>query len=178
MREFEPDRLAELTKYIVHRSASDHLFGKVKLVKLIAYADFTAYQELGESITGATYCKLEHGPAPRSLPDTLKSLVDSGDLEAQGLAVGPYKQLRYVALSEPDTDLFSAEEIAVVDSILRRFESTGGKAISAASHRDFAGWEMVEEFDDIPYRTALISKDEPAEASVAAGRAALARLHA
>jgi hypothetical protein len=176
MREFEPDWLAELTKYIVHRSARDSAFGKVKLVKLIAYSDFTAYQELGESITGAIYCKLEHGPAPRALPATLDALIAGGYLDAVTVPAGPYKQVRYVALKEPDTDVFAASELAVIDAILARFSNFGGKAISIASHRDFAGWELVEEYDEIPYRTALISKDEPSPTAVAAGRAALARL--
>src|SRR5437868_14530692 len=73
---FHEDKLAELILYIAERSEHDKEFGKTKLLKLIAYSDFGAYQRLGRPITGAHYRKLPHGPAPREAPETLEILEE------------------------------------------------------------------------------------------------------
>lgn len=51
--------------YIAKRSLTDPYFGYVKLNKILFYADFVAYGELGKPITGATYIRNLYGPTPR-----------------------------------------------------------------------------------------------------------------
>jgi hypothetical protein len=67
-------KLQELILYIARRSEDVRHFGANKLNKLLFYTEFLAYSKTGRSITGATYERLEHGPAPRGLAATLEEL--------------------------------------------------------------------------------------------------------
>jgi hypothetical protein len=171
-----PDKLAELILYIAQQSENDRTFGKVKLIKLLAYADFEAYVRLGHSITGVRYQRLEHGPAPRDAPATLSTLEARGELRETRRMFGGWLQRRYVALRRPNVTVFDPAELEIVNEILFRFARAGSRAISEASHRDFVGWEMAGEHEDIPYRTALLSDEAPSDATLARGREVLARL--
>jgi hypothetical protein len=174
----KPDRkkLAELIVYIAHQSESDRHFGKVKLIKLLAYADFEAYVRLGHSITGERYQRLEHGPAPRDAPAVLEALLARGDLAESKRLIGRFRQTRYFARRRPNVAVFSQPELEIVNEILFRFAGVGSKAISEASHRDFVGWDMVSNHEDIPYRTALLSDEAPSDTTLARGREILDRL--
>ena len=63
--EFEEARFKELIVLISELCAKDPTYGSVKLNKILYFADFMAYRVLGKPITGATYFKLQEGPAPR-----------------------------------------------------------------------------------------------------------------
>jgi len=176
MEKLDRTKLAELILYIAHQSENDRHFGKIKLIKLLAYADFEAYVRLGHSITGTRYQRLEHGPAPRDAPAILQALRATGALEETRRFVGPFSQTRYLARRRPNAAVFDPAELEIVNELLFRFVNVGAKAISEASHRDFVGWEMVGEHEDIPYRTALLSDEAPSEETLARGREILDRL--
>ncbi len=58
-KQYEPDdiKLRELVLYLATLSEGDATFGKVKLNKLLFYADFNAYLKFGKPITGHEYQK-------------------------------------------------------------------------------------------------------------------------
>ena len=58
---YKPDdnKLRELVLYIAVLSEGDPAFGKVKLNKLLFFADFTAYLSFGKPITGHEYQKTQ-----------------------------------------------------------------------------------------------------------------------
>jgi hypothetical protein len=174
---FNEEKLCELILYIADRSAGDKRFGKTKLLKLLAYSDFEAYQRLGRPITGAHYRKLPHGPAPREAPLALEILEERDEIEEAPVTFFGRAQRRYRARRPARPELFTRDELAIVDEILERFKHYSGSDIAHASHKDFIGWQMAGELEEIPYRTALIAIDEqPSAATLAAGREHLARL--
>ncbi len=99
-----------------------------------------------------------------------------GDLTESSRFVGPWRQTRYHASRRPNANVFDPGELEIVNEILFRFSGAGSKAISEASHRDFVGWDMVSEYEDIPYSTALLSDEAPSDATLARGREVLDRL--
>src|SRR2546430_17730589 len=62
---FDKEKFKELILYFAQQCADDHSFGATKLNKLLFLTDFTAYARRGAPVTGATYFKLPHGPAPK-----------------------------------------------------------------------------------------------------------------
>src|SRR4051794_11181803 len=72
-------KFRELVLYLAERSEGDKHFGATKLNKLLFYADFVYYLYFGNSITGHTYQKLEHGPAPRALKPIVAAMEGDGD---------------------------------------------------------------------------------------------------
>jgi uncharacterized phage-associated protein len=170
------ERLAELILYIAQQSENDRGFGKVKLLKLLAYADFEAYARLGEPITASRYRRLEHGPAPSEAPEVLRRLLAHGELREARRWVAPFWQTRYIALRRPNLRLFNAGQLEIVNEVLFRFRNVGSRRISEASHRDFAGWQLAGEGEEIAYHTALLSAESPSDETLAEGRAVMDRL--
>jgi Protein of unknown function (DUF4065) len=155
-------KLKELVVYIASKSADDPNFGKTKLLKLLAYSDFRAYQRRGESISGATYIKLEHGPAPREGKHVLKRLRATERIDIVDEDVFGYTQNRVVAKDDPDTDVFDAAELEIVDEVLTFFWKYNNSEMRDLSHRDFVAWGIVNEKDEIPYETVYLTpRSEP-----------------
>ena len=158
MKTFKRDakKLRELVVYIAQQSDLDEYFGATKLNKVLFAADFLAYRDLGRPITGERYQALAWGPAPRGLLPALQELKEQNAIVEyeRRLSLGA-KQRRFVALRDPDLSLFSAEEIALVDGVLKFFEKVGAKAASEWSH-EFIGYKATPLTEDIPYETIFV----------------------
>jgi hypothetical protein len=146
-------KLQELILYIARRSEDDRRFGANKLNKLLFYSDFLAYAKTGRSITGATYERLEHGPAPRGLTATLEELKPAC-AEAERDYLGR-KQRRIMALREPDLSEFTGAEVALVDELVDRLRNHGEEVVGELADR-FVGWQVAEVGEEIPYGTAFV----------------------
>ncbi len=163
-KEISPDetKLAELILYIAQKCASDDTFGATKLNKLLFHADFLAYGEFGEPITGVEYMKLEKGPAPRPLVPVREKMKASGDLAVIPIPYYdmPRPQERPIALRDADLSSFKPEEIALVDAIIQQFWGKSAAEITKMTHR-YRGWRIAKKIrDTIPY-TAVFLSDEP-----------------
>ncbi|MCG8583200.1 MAG: SocA family protein [Pirellulales bacterium] len=155
-------KLRELVLYISDRSEGDRAFGAVKLNKLLFYADFLAYLDLGNAITGHEYQKLEHGPCPRRLKPILDELVKEEDLVVKQRKYHGYTQNVSIAIREPDLSLFDAAEISLVDRLVSDFWGKSARQMSEMSH-EFIGWQLAGEGESIPYEVAhlnIVAEDE------------------
>lgn len=164
------DKLQELILFIARRSEDDPRFGSVKLNKLLFFSDFTAYAELGRSITGQAYQRLENGPCPKQLIPVTKQLE-----KAQAFAIRTdecYGRTRKIpiALREADLSQFSAEEIAIVTDVIAKLWKKTAKGISSLSHR-FPGWDLAVDRELIPYQTALVRFRKPRRKDIDAAMA-------
>ena len=157
---FEPDKFRELIVYIARSAAEDPRFGAVKLNKVLYYADFAAYRQLGQPITGATYRKFFEGPAPVELPDVRRELIDSGDAtsEERPYFAGSVVRLVIRTGREPNRELFRPGELELVDSVIDFFEGKTAREVSDFSHKE-PGWVIAEDREVIPYETAWLSSE-------------------
>lgn len=171
------DRLAEMILYISEKCCDDPHFGATKLNKILFFSDFMAYARLGRPISGATYRKLEHGPVPRVLPRVRGRLIDEGAAVEKTVDRIGYRQKRLIALREPDLDLFSSREIALIDGVIDELREMSAVDVSDLSHR-FRGWLLAPEGADIPYHTIFIDPQRPilSESEQALGRQIAERL--
>lgn len=156
---YNPDKFRELLLYLAERSESDPKFGETKLNKLLFYADFTAYRELGKPITGARYQKLEWGPAAVPLVPVERELQANGELVVRRNLVGSKVQKKPIALRGADLSRFSGAEIALVEQLLDEFQHLGGRQVSDLSHATPA-WQVAAFKEDIPYETAFVESLE------------------
>ena len=181
MAEYNPhynaEKLKGLVLYVADRSRDDPYFGATKLNKILYYADFRAYRELGHSITGADYQKLPEGPAPRELMRARQQLLNEGRITIEHRPVFNYIQQRIVPVKpiENPESLFSPDELAIVDDVLFSLRGKTGTEVSEMSHAE-AGWKLVDYYQSIPYKTAWIAPkgEEPNEEALAIARDALA----
>lgn len=173
--EFNSDKFGELVLFIADSSVDDPNFGATKLNKILFFSDFLAYEQLGAPITGATYQRLEHGPAPRALLPIQAQLIANGDAVITPVARYNFTQKRLTALREPNIAIFSNEEIALVAHVIEILQDRNAVECSEMSHR-FAGWQLAEDGEDIPYFTSFLQPPKLTAAAVERGQAVARKL--
>lgn len=154
--QFDRQKFVELLLFVSDRCLTDPGFGATKLNKILYFADFLAFERLGQPITGAEYFKLPNGPAPRALLPIRQELIVSRELALKERPIVDHVQERTVALRAPDLSVFSAAEIALVDAVIEEFTGASAAEVVAESHKRSVGWLLVGEQETIPYATALI----------------------
>jgi hypothetical protein len=130
--------------------------GATKLNKVLWYADVFAFAAHGQSITGATYVKRQFGPVPKDILDVRARLKATGAIVEKFANIGGYQQVQFIALREADVSGFSAEQISLVDRIMRAIcYSHTASSISHLSH-DLV-WESAEIGEVIPMEAAAFA---------------------
>lgn len=154
---YDEQKFKELIVYISSKCESDLYYNATKLNKILFFSDFLAYKTNGEPITGADYFALPFGPAPRRLLPVRDRMLTDGDI-----ALSKHQQHRTIALRDPDYDVFSASEIALVDKVIDILRDYNADETSELSHM-FLGWQaaMAEgehsgEHVSIPYSTVFV----------------------
>ena len=157
--EADEDKFKELVLYIASKSADDPEFGATKLNKLLFAVDLFAYGYLGEPITGVEYVKREYGPAPRRFLPISNAMKEEGILATEERPYRGTTLKRPIALRAPNLELFTAKEIALVNSVYNDFKGIGTVKISEWSH-GLCGWAIADDNDTIPYEVVFLS-DRP-----------------
>jgi Protein of unknown function (DUF4065) len=173
---YDKRKFSELLLYVADRCADDPGYGATKLNKLLFFCDFLAYAHLGQPISGAKYQKLRWGPAPTALLPVQQELEREGVVKIVERARIVYRQRLTLAQRPPDLSAFEPNEIELIDEVLDLFRHADAGTISDISHRVSAGWNLVEEGEEIPYETALISMDPPPAEAIEMGREVAQRL--
>ncbi|MFZ0664362.1 MAG: Panacea domain-containing protein [Acidimicrobiales bacterium] len=145
---------------------SRHGFGLTRLNKALWKADFDAYAATGRAITGEEYQHIPFGPGLRRMKPLLSKMQQAGDLRFE--AAQEFEEQRPIPLIEPDTDLFSTEELAFVDAAVAIIEPMTAKEAELWSH-DFPGWRLTDEGEVIPYEWVFWSERPLTESEVAYG---------
>src|SRR5216110_2281705 len=112
------NKLEEMILYIAHRSQDDVSFGATKLNKILFIADFAAYGIWQESMTGATYKRLQNGPVPSELPNARKNLISKGRAKIVETEYFGRVQHRVIPLANPDLSIFTKQQINLVDNVI------------------------------------------------------------
>ncbi|MEK7070003.1 MAG: Panacea domain-containing protein [Patescibacteria group bacterium] len=160
--------LAKLKAILLYFCANtDQKFlGKVKLMKLFYFLDFTHVKKYGMPVTFDNYVNLEHGP----IPSTIKNLVDAAcdDADNSVLADVIYCERSEESMinrilpkrnfSENDKKYFSKSELDVLEVVCMRFGARNTKYIEDASHKE-SPWKKTKLLDNIPYSLAIEDKD-------------------
>jgi hypothetical protein len=162
-------KFKELLIYISEQSEGDSSYGATKANKILFFADFLAYLYLGRSITGWSYERMNHGPVPVDIYSTRNEMELEDSLLVYDRDYHGNRQTRYVARRQPDLSMFSAEEISLVDRLLRENWGKSARDISDESHR-FAGWAFAHDREIIPYEVALVNFREPTPAEIEYGQ--------
>lgn len=135
--------------------------------------DFTAWQRLGHSVTGARYEKWEHGHLPHELIMAEKDLKASDRISEEPVDYYGLK-LKHITASEgekrPNLASFNEDEIAIVEGVLRRYGHESASYLRQLSHQTI-GWQLARDREDIPYSTALLPDGPPPDSLVQEFRA-------
>ena len=151
-------RLAELMIYVSNKCHADPRFGATKLNKILWWSDFLSYARTGEPITGVEYQRLGNGPVPKRLPPIRGKLIGDYDAILKERPIFNKIQKRLIPLREANLNLFTANQIALVDDVISWLWEENAKSVSEQSHGK--AWEVARNKESMPYESICLS-DEP-----------------
>lgn len=153
-QKFTPDqeKMRQLIQYISQRCASQSNFGKTKLCKTLYFADSLCFLHLGYPITGWEYIRMPHGPFPDGIEAEYEEMIDLGMLQMQ-IVKGDYLYPLHkpVNLQLPNLDVFTSQEISIVNSVIEQLEDMSGSYLSDVTH--LGAWKFAKEREKIPYES-------------------------
>ncbi|EOH0085270.1 Panacea domain-containing protein [Campylobacter coli] len=113
--------------------------GKVKLNKILWFADRAFMYKNYASLTQTSYIKNPQGPVVKKLENILTSLEKNEFIKSIKVNKGEYQQQSFLCLKEPNLDDFTAKEISILDETINKFALKTAKELSEMSHDEC--WE-------------------------------------
>jgi len=128
--------------------------GKLKLMKLLYFLDFDFFEKYGKSVTGDQYLRFEKGPVPRMAEKTIKQMQGRDiKITRHKIAQGYKDQQLVEPLRDFDMDVFSKEELLMLEEVAGKWEKFSGTEMKNASHGE-APWIATKPNDVIDYNLA------------------------
>jgi len=154
-RPFDGERFRALARYLTSRSQTDPAFDRGKLANLLYHSDFLACEQLGDSITGATYRKSPEGPWPESLDAELARIEDTEE--------------------DADSSAFTEAEKAVIESALQTLRDRDASGSESPTDIEAIS-RYVDDGDLIPYNLVFLSTEPPSPEAIRAAQEVAERL--
>ncbi len=133
------DKIANaLVKFIT--VCNNEFNDKLKLNKLLFYADFTHYKLFGQSITGLSYRAINYGPVPTCYDNIFSYLESEGIICSNWVndGHGAAKET-FITSLEFNGSLFTEEEKTILDVITDSFKNMPTWDLVDLSHKE-QGW--------------------------------------
>ena len=129
--------------------------GKLKLMKLLYFLDFDFFEKYGRSITKDEYLRFENGPVPRMAEKILKEM-NGVEIKIcnRKIGCGYHDQQHIEPLQNFDMNIFSKEELMMMEEIADKWEKFSGSEMKSASHGE-APWIATKPNDVIDYNLAF-----------------------
>lgn len=125
--------------------------GKLKLMKLLYFLDFDFFEKYGKSVTGDEYLRFENGPVPRRAEKMLKAMAGRDiSITRRKIKAGFNDQQLVQPLRAFDVNLFTKEELLMMEEIAGKWERFSGTEMKNASHGE-APWIATKPNDVIDY---------------------------
>lgn len=161
-----PPKAAELIIYIASRLHDKPTYGLTLLGKAVCLIDSTSYVKTGKPITNFTYIKQEFGPTPDAQFLAVRDmLVQNGELQSKQVSYFGYLQTRYVAMREPNVEVFEKDEIALINDVLDKIAHMTASDLSEYTHQ-LVAWQAAEPMEELPLHSFLMTHREPTEADI------------
>lgn len=117
---------------------ADKCILKTKLLKEMFYADFLYYKQTTTSITGLEYAKLNFGPVPDGYEDILNECTEEKLIEYKIEFKNNYENYNIVNKARVDKNIFSKEELEILEKVKKYFEDYTVSDIVDFSHKEKA----------------------------------------
>jgi len=150
---FDREKFKALVHYIAWKAGKRDWFGATKLNKVLWFVDARLYVLTGTSATGETYIREKFGPVPKHI------MPVRSELEAEGkIRVNRQDNLvRIVATQPPNTNLFSEQELQVVNWWIDHIDGNHtAQSISDETH-DYA-WDIAKMGEELPLYAVLANR--------------------
>lgn len=128
---------------------------KVKLNKLLFYADFYHFKLYGNSISGTTYRAIPLGTVPKDYQEYFAKGISYGILDLNTVALYDYNAERFVGKIPFQKVLFEPKEIETLRIVAETFSSMNNTKIVEINHEERAWIECEKDRKLIDYNYAF-----------------------
>jgi DNA-binding transcriptional regulator YiaG len=128
---------------------------KTKLNKLLFYADFVMYKQSCFSMSGVRYRAIPMGPVPNNFNSIFEYLANNEDVNiiyATFPEGGTGEQFKPNSKRKFHAELFTENELLILENIAQRFKDTTTNEIIEISHKEKAWQENKDEKKIIDYK--------------------------
>jgi transcriptional regulator with XRE-family HTH domain/uncharacterized phage-associated protein len=132
------EKLCEMVVYFAEQVSPM----KVKLNKLLFYADFLNFKRTSYSISGARYCAIPWGPVPDKHQTLFEFMEEQGDIVVEKIEFDDGKvgeQFFPDARRTFNREVFSESELDALTAVTKAFSKTSTQQIIKISHEE-KGW--------------------------------------
>lgn len=160
---FNKRKFIEVLHYIINKTSSSAYsnVGKTVLYKLLYFNDFNFYERTETMMTGETYSKLPHGPAPRHFNAVINEMEKMGLIETRAVNYHGMEQMKYISLVKPEPSLLTRDEIANINDTLKKYGKMNAREIETHSHKD-TPWAVAEDNQNLDYELVFYRTKEMA----------------
>lgn len=126
---------------------------KVKLAKILWFADRKFMYEYHKSITDIEYVRLPNGPVPKRYEALLNEMQKNRIIYKYKINKCDKTQQCFTSLKKPDLEAFSREEIKVLDTIIYELKDKTATELSSLTHDSL--WENRENGEVMPIESVF-----------------------
>lgn len=130
---------------------------KTKLLKEMFYADFLYYQNVGKSITGLEYVKLNYGPVPSDHEKIIDEMASDGLIDYKVEFNLDYESHNIRSIKNYDKNAFSSDELETIKRVKDYFKKFNSHEIVEYSYEENA-FIKLNFHDKISYEYACDMK--------------------
>lgn len=142
------NKVVDVIRYFANSTGVTNLY-KVKLMKLLWYADFLSYKRRGYAITGLVYQALPMG----AVPVGHDSLIRLCGVEYEEFDMGDGTAYKFLPTSDKTYQALSDDEKQILDVIIQRFGAMSKNELVTFMHKEKAYTETAMK-DIISYEYA------------------------
>ena len=148
------EKFKQVLLYVLNKVGAKPNVGQTVIYKLLYFIDFDYYEKYEKQLMGLTYMKNTFGPTPKEFKSVVDEMIDQGEIDAVRAKHFDHKQKKYLPVVEPDLSQFTAQEVAMIDSVLSRYSDFSATKLSDLSHED-TPWQMAKDKENIDYEFAF-----------------------
>ncbi len=148
-RNLDFDKIIDVVCYFANSDNVTNLF-KVKLMKLLWYADFLSFKRYGHSITGMVYTIMPMG----AVPVGHKSIIDLKGISYEEIEYENGSGYKFLKSERNNYDALSDEDIGVLDTVIKELGDYTKEQIVERMHREDA-YVNTDRGNVINYRYAM-----------------------
>lgn len=152
-------KFKEVLLYILTRVGAKPNIGETVLYKLLYFIDFNYYEKYEEQLIGAAYIKNTYGPTPAHFQKLVEEMIGEGSLVKVSSKYFNYPQTKYLPKRDPDLSLLRANELEVINEVLRALSDKNASQISEYSHNDIP-WMTATDGEQIDYEAVFYRTSE------------------
>jgi uncharacterized phage-associated protein len=136
------------------RKIQNGTLGKLKMMKLLYYLDFDFFEKYGTSVTHDEYLRFENGPVPRMAEKILKEMNGTDiRITKRKIKEGLNDQQHIEACTDFDINVFTKEELLMLEEVASKWEKFTGSEMKMATHGE-APWISTKPNEVIDYNLA------------------------